>query len=169
MKIKKFFKNIILGLLIVVFTLTITNGCFYPSVISWKKVNESFKSLNETECYASENPEVIIAYSSKGPPIGRLKKDSEYVFFELFCEIGYDSFEFYLENYSYEDYLNFECIALDKNTMVLRATELSQEKYLKLFDDDKKTNILTLKRRELTKEETEYFKSKNNNDSSLNQ
>ena len=160
MKIKKFFKNIILGLLIVVFTLTITNGCFYPSVISWKKVNESFKSLNTTECYASENSEVIIAYSSESGPIGRLNKDNEYIFFNIRSYFGYDSFEFFLKNHSYEDYLNFECISLDKNTMVLKATELSQEKYLKLFDDDKKTNILTLKRRELNSKEFEYLKNK---------
>ena len=159
MKRKRIFKLIIS---ILVFVLVFASGCFYESIVPvpWKTVNKSFKSLNETECYASENPEVIITYSSERGPIGRLKKDNEYIYFDIRCEIGYDSFEFYLENYSYEDYLSFECIALDKNTMVLKATEFSQEEYLKFFDDDQKTNILTLHRRQLSKEEAEFLKTR---------
>ena len=157
MKIRRFFNCIIF---IVTFILVLATGCFYENIVSWDKVYESFQSLTATECYASENSEVIIAYSSESGPIGRLNKDNEYIFFNIRSYFGYDSFEFFLKNHSYEDYLNFECISLDKNTMVLKATELSQEKYLKLFDDDKKTNILTLKRRELNSKEFEYFKNK---------
>lgn len=44
--------------------------------------------------------------------------------------------------------------------MELKVTKFSQEKYLKLFDDDTKTNILTLKRRKLKRNEAEYLKNK---------
>lgn len=159
MKKRRFFNCIIF---VVIFILIFASGCFYENIVPvpWKTVNKSFESLNETECYASENPEVIITYSSEKGPIGRLNKDNEYIYFDIRCEIGYDSFEFFLENYSYEDYLSFECIALDKNTMVLKATEFSQEEYLKFFDDDQKTYTLTLKRRELKSDEAVYLKDK---------
>lgn len=77
MKTRRFFNCIIF---IVTFILVFATGCFYENIVSWNKVYESFQSLKATECYASENSEVIIAYLSESGPIGRLNKDNEYIF-----------------------------------------------------------------------------------------